>query len=259
MASFGTQDQFIVYSDIPPLGNEGVSMAVLAHRIIASLEPNVAQVITRVASRKYPRELIGTKLQAPTLLSWDCGRWLRFLRGEARVQADALLLRAWVRLAYRRPATSRPVEVLGLSGPHWQFLPRLRDLAQGLGLPYSVYVVDDYEVTADHSGVDSAAMQTTQRGIRDCLQQARRVFSICPGMAERLQIRYGVSSQILYPVADDVIQTQVATITTSQESSLRWLARRQLSGCAAGRGRNARCRRRARMAFESHFTGSSHV
>jgi hypothetical protein len=91
MASLGSQDQIIVYSDVPPLGNEGVSMAVLAHRLIASLEPNVVQVITRVASRKYSRHLIGTKLQAPTLLSWECGRlWLRFLRGAARVCGRAV-------------------------------------------------------------------------------------------------------------------------------------------------------------------------
>lgn len=215
MAALDPQDQFIVYSDVPPLGNEGVSMAVLAHRIIASLEPNVAQVITRVASRKYPRELIGTKLQAPTLLSWDCGGlWLRFLKGAARVRTDAFLLRAWQRMAYRRPKNNRVVEVLGLSGPHWQFLPRLRELARGLGLPYSVYVVDDYEVTADHAGAD---MPATQRGIRECLQQARRVFSICPGMAERLQTRYAVGSRILYPVADNVMPGPAVPATTSQE------------------------------------------
>ncbi len=218
MASFGPQDQFIVYSDVPPLGNEGVSMAVLAHRIIASLEPNVAQVITRAASRKYPRHLIGTKLQAPTLLSWDCGKWLRFLRGETRVRADAILLRAWLRLAYRRPQSDRAVEVLGLSGPHWQFLPRLRDVARAARLPYSVYVVDDYEITADHSGADELKLQNTQRGIRECLQQARRVFSICPGMAERLQARYDVASQVLYPVADDVGQIAAAApANASQE------------------------------------------
>lgn len=218
MPPIGPQDQFIIYSDVPPLGNEGISMSVLAHRIIASLEPNVSQIITRVASRKYPRKLIGTGLRAPTLLSWDCGGlWLRFLKGAARVQTDALLLRAWQRLAYRRAKSDRVVEVVGLSGPHWHFLPRLRDLARGLDLPYSVYVVDDYEVTAEYAGADQRALQATQRGIRECLQQAQRVFAICPGMAERLQTRYGVASRVLYPVADSVAPDNSAPVKPSQE------------------------------------------
>lgn len=205
MPTFGTQRKLIVYTDVPPLGNEGVSMSVLAHRIIASLEPNVIQVITRAYSRKYLRAEIGVGLQAPTLLSWDCGGLgLRFLKGATRSLVDALLLRAWSRLAYRPPGENRPSELVGLSGPHWQFLPRLRDLARALGLPYSVYVIDDYEVTAAHAGADEHALKTCRKAIGSCLQDACRVYSICPGMVERLQTRYGIKSHLLYPIADTV-------------------------------------------------------
>ncbi len=211
----------IVYSDVPPLGNEGISMSVLAHRIIRCLEPNVYRVITRAYSKKYPRDLIGSKLAAPTLLSWDCGGvGLRFLRGRIRSALDRLLLRAWVALSFSRPAPSDNVsELIGLSGPHWQFLPRLNDLARLLNLPYSVYVIDDYEVTAENAG-PSGNLERGHAEITRCLREARTVFSICPGMAERLRSSYQVESRVLYPVADDVAPEPVASTSATLNRTL---------------------------------------
>jgi hypothetical protein len=204
MAPLRPEDKVIVYSEVPPLGNEGISMAVLAHRIIASMGNNVSQLITRAASRKYPRAQIGANLTAPTLLSWDCASvGLSFLKGRARARMDAWLLHAWQRLAYRRPSGAPAVELIGLSGPHYHFLPRLRALARDLQLPYSVYVIDDYEVTAAHEGMVGHELARCRALIADCLRQAHRVFAICPGMAERLHSLYGITSQLLYPIADE--------------------------------------------------------
>jgi hypothetical protein len=192
----------IVFSDVPPLGNEGVSMSVLAHRLTACLGSKLDHLVTRRYSRKYTRQLIGHGLQSPVRVAWDaaaCG--LRFLRGGARVTADLLLMSAWARFSYpqKRPPLG-VTEIIGLSGPHWHFLPRLRAFASHLGLPFTVFIIDDYEITAEHAQ-DTRARTSL---IGEHLRAAHRVLAISPGMAERLHARYNITAEVLYPVADEI-------------------------------------------------------
>ena len=199
-----TENRFIVYSDIPPLGNEGVSMSVLAHRMIAAIDNCTQSVITRRSAKKYPRADIGRGLLAPTLLSWDCaGLGLKFIREPLRSRMDIALLNLWIRFQKKKgPLRPGAREIIGLPGPHWHFLPRLSALAAELDLPYSVYVIDDFESTAAHQGANPAKIAFIHRQIKAHLKAASRVFSICPGMAERLREHYGVESIVLYPIAD---------------------------------------------------------
>ena len=109
--------RFLVYSDVPPLGNEGANMAVLAHRVIRAIEPELAGVVTRAASSKYPRDQIGAGLEKPALLSWDCpGLGLRFIRGAARHRMDHLLLKVWA-ATHPQPAGLRDGNHICLIGP----------------------------------------------------------------------------------------------------------------------------------------------
>lgn len=223
----------LILSDYPPLGNEGIAMSVLSHRIIQAVASDATGVVTRRYSRRYPRHRIGQNLNLPTFIAWDCTSFgLKFLRRNLRYKADDFLQTAWLRFHRRRFTAVR--EVLGLSGPNWHFLKTLADHARLLNCSYSVYVVDDYEETSEKLRLEPPGF--VHQRVHHYLHAARRVFAICPGMAERLAEAYQIKATIVYPVADQFEATSSSPSTPERVvyvGSLGPTYLPQLTECAA--------------------------
>jgi hypothetical protein len=197
--------RYLVYTDAPPLGKEGTGMAVLAHRFIRALKPDLTGYVTRMLTKRTRQDLIGEGIASPLFLSWDCSSLhLRMIHGARRRQMDYLLLKLWLWThdygAWKK-TYEEASEIVGLSGANWKFLERLHLLSRTIGLPYSVYVVDDFEETLRLTGT-AREQAVCHEKTGEILRQASRVFAISPGLAERLARLYGINSRVLYPVTD---------------------------------------------------------
>lgn len=86
--------------------------------------------------------------------------------------------------------------IFGFSGASWLFIAQLSGFSKGVGLPYVVYLVDDYEASLAPSC--SFSLIDYIRGRELCmLKNARHVYAISQGYVEHIGFKYGVDASWL--------------------------------------------------------------
>lgn len=175
-----------------PFRNGGTGCNILCDRFLSDTDGVVSTVIMRHGA---PPESFKHRMRNFTYREaggLGLGRFAPVLR--ARV--DGTLCRWEGRRAADRLRSLGVSRLFGFAGANWRFLLQLENYAKGAGIPYDIYLVDDFE-TSLLPGASSRLRELVRRIESRVLRNAGSVYAISSGYCEHLFEKYGVPAAFL--------------------------------------------------------------
>ena len=179
-----------VDDDIPAPGLYRASVPILK-----AIADHISMIALYPLDRRYGMNSIHPSLRPlgralPSAFSWFRPVRKRLLRDDFENGAVAYVAGHWA----RRSGASH---VFSLEGSDPEVLARVEAVANRAGLPFSVYLVDDFAWTMRLHGKSEAEIAATAARMRKILSRARHLFAITDELGALLTEQFGLTATTL--------------------------------------------------------------
>lgn len=192
------QKSIFVYAEVPPVDDNvpapGLYRASVP--ILRAIADHIAMIGLYSQNRHFGIESVHPALRPLCRSLPRLFTWLRVLRRRLLLPDDfengliARLVARWVR-------QSGATHILALEGSDPEVLARVDAIARRAGIPFSVYLVDDFECTMQLQGHGAPDIAATKARMQHRLARAQNIFAITDGLGELLHRQFGVAATTL--------------------------------------------------------------
>jgi hypothetical protein len=187
-----------VYAEVPPVADEipapGLYRASVP--ILRSIADHIAMIGLYSQNRHFGIESVHPALRGLCRSLPRAFIWMRIVRRRLGLPDDfengliSRLVARWIR-------QSGATHLLVLEGSDPEVLARADAIARRAGIPFSVYLVDDFECTMrlQHRSDREIARKKTRMGQN--LRRARHIFAITDGLAALLRRQFDVEASTM--------------------------------------------------------------
>lgn len=192
------EDRFLfIYAEAPPVDDNvpapGLYRASVP--ILKSIADKIAMIGLYPQDRRLGIDVLhpafrGMARTLPRIFTWFRIIRRKFLPGDFENGLVATIVGRWAR-------QSGASHILALEGSDPEALARIDAVAQKAGLPFSVYLVDDFEWTMRLSKRPEAEIAATKARMQASLSRARNVFAITDELGALLKKQFGINAVTL--------------------------------------------------------------
>jgi hypothetical protein len=159
--------------------------------ILKSIADHIAMIALYPQDRRYGLSTVHPALRALSRRLPAIFSWLRLAR--RRLLPDDFENAIVARIVGRWARQSGASQILALEGSDPEVLARVDAIAARTGMPFSVYLVDDFEWTMRLNGRTEADIAATTARMRKSLSRARHVFAITDELGALLHKQFGIT------------------------------------------------------------------
>lgn len=181
-----------VYAESPPLDENvpAVGLYRAGRPILQAIRNHIALIALYPMDRRYGASKVDPALKPlcrslPHLFTLLRALRRRLFRDDLENGLIAHIVGGWAR---RSPAT----QILALEGSDPEVLARIDAIAASAGLPFSVYMVDDYAEIMRRAGRTTEDITATTQRMAAILARSRHVFAITAALGELLHRQFAV-------------------------------------------------------------------
>lgn len=187
-----------VYAEAPPVGDNVAAPGL--YRASVPILKSVADQISMIGlypqDRRYGLDAVHPDLKPLCRSLPEAFIWFRLLRRRLRL-SDSLENSVVARIVGRWARQSGASQILALEGSDPEVLARVDAIAAEAGLPFSVYLVDDFEWTLRLNGRSEEEIGTIKARMGKSLARAQHVFAITDELGVLLHRQFGVTATTL--------------------------------------------------------------
>lgn len=193
-----SEKSIFIYAEAPPVGDNipapGLYRAAVP--ILRSITDHIAMIGIYSQNRHFGQESVHPELRPMTRSLPRLLTLLRTIRRRLKLPGhweDPLIARLVGRWVLQSGAT----HILTLEGSDPESLSRVAAIARHTGLPFSVYMVDDFECTMRMTGSAPKKIAATKARMASTISQAAHVFAITDGLGRLLHRQFGIKAETL--------------------------------------------------------------